>query len=155
MSQELTSEERIAAAQKRREAVKAAHERAFSAQLADDLEAIADLEEDPDHGWTGITVIDIPDCWKPGRGAATRLAFKLPERGTMLYRQFLDFLNRDKSKPGEKTKVGDQLGMDCLVYPEPKSEMARATLELAAGVLQTAAIEIGKAVSGRRAEEGK
>ncbi len=148
----MTPAERIAQAEKRREAREKAYTEAFELQHADDLEALDRLEDE--HGWGRIHRIDLT-AWQPGTGAVTLIAAKLPLSSDATFKRFAQqSVGKDK-KPAAVIESGEAFGASCVVYPEPGSDAYKATVEAFAGVLGHVAVQVVQAVQGRAAEEGK
>lgn len=148
----MTPAERIAQAEKRREAREKAYTEAREAQHADDLEALDRLEEE--HGWGRTLRIEL-DGWQPGSGATTMIVAKLPLSSDATFKKFAQQSVGKEKKPAAVVESGETFGASCVVYPEPSSDAYRATIESFAGVLGHVAVQVVKAVQGRAAEEGK
>lgn len=154
MSEALTAVERIKRAREGRQKLADALEAAYTEQLADDEEAVLELETE--HGAGRILAIPIDrDAWTSGVGMATRLVCLLPVNSRRQCKRFLNLINDDRAKPRQKTEAGDELGASCVVYPRPGSDAYEATIENCPLILQNAAIQVSRKVRGQRAEQGK
>lgn len=149
---ELTVEERIAAAQKRREEIKEAEGKLKLEQLAVDLEAIAELEAE--HGHERVIRIELGG-WKPGLGAPTCIGVLVPTGATHLIKRFTDQVHRTKEHSPERIRAQEQLAAECWVYPEKGSDAQKAVLELCAGIANNIALQVVQAAQGVAEEQGK
>lgn len=147
----MTPEERIAAAQARRDALKAAEAAAFAEQQATDLEALVELEAE--HGFERIVRVDLTG-WKSGSGAATMVVGRVPLKSESFFKRFVDTVAKPNS---DNVKATETLADACVVYPNRKDhpELYAATMELAPGVLASVGLQIVKAAQGRTEEEKK
>lgn len=149
-----TADQRIAAAQARRERLRAEQEAALKEQQATDLEALADLEAE--HGFDRVLRIDLVG-WKPGVGAAALLAVRVPEGRESVVKRFEQTVATSKERTPTNLQALKTLGEACVVYPDRKSQrdLYDATLELAPAILSKAGELVIKAVQGRGEEEKK
>lgn len=147
-----TAQERIAAAQKRRADLAKLEAEKKLDQQATDLEAIADLEAE--HGNDRVIRIEL-GAWKPGIGAPTSVAVRVPLASEKLCQRFIEQINRAKEGSKERLNAQDALATECMIYPEKGSEALKAALEIAPLILSHAALQIVKASQGRAEEEGK
>jgi hypothetical protein len=147
-----TPEERIAAAKARRQAQADAEALAKSEQMAADLEAVADAEAE--HGYDRIIRIDLTG-WRPGMGAPTCVAVRVPMAADKLCQRFIEQINRSKEHSRERLTAQDLLGAACIVYPAPNSDAYKAALEVAPLILSHAAMQVVRASQGKAEEEGK
>lgn len=148
----MTPQERIAAALAKREAQKQAEAAAFAEQQATDIEALVELEAE--HGFDRILRIDIKG-WRPGSGAATLVAAKIPTGSSSLVRRYEQRVARAKQGTTEILDAGEQLAKACVVYPALDSELGKATLDLAPGILANVALQVIRHVQGEAEEEKK
>jgi hypothetical protein len=145
-----TAAERIAAAQAKREAIKASEADAFVEQQATDLEALVELEDE--HGFDRVVRIDLTG-WRPGVGAATMVVARVPLNSEKVFKRFEDTVSKKDSKTSTND-AGITLARACLVYPADKA-LLDATMELAPGVLSHLGLQLIKAVQGSAEEEKK
>lgn len=146
--------DRIAAAQARREAMKAAEAEAHAEQLATDLEALADLEAE--HGFDRVIRVDLRG-WKPGSGATTMVVARIPLRREDAVKRFEQTAARSKQGSDDGLKALHTLAEFCIVYPHRKdhAEAYAATLDLAPGILSNVGLQVVQAVQGAAEEEKK
>lgn len=151
MSEKLTPERRVAAANERRAALKALEAEAHAEQQATDIERLVDLEEK--HGFDRILRIDLGG-WKPDAGAATLVAARVPLASEGVFKRFQVALNSPKA---DHAQAANTFAAACLVYPhrEDDKKLYEATLELAPGILVAVAGELSKAAMGHAEEEKK
>lgn len=150
----LTPEERLAAVAARRAALQATEARAFAEQQAADLERLVDLEEE--HGFDRVLRIDLVG-WKPGAGAATLIAVRVPLASEVHVKRFEQTVAKSKERTTSNLDALKVLGTACIVYPSRESEKALydATIELAPAVTTRAGSLVIEAVQGRAEEEKK
>ena len=149
-SEGVSAADRIAAAQARRDALKAAEAEMFAEKFATDLEALAELEAE--HGEARVLRIDIGG-WKPGAGAATMIVGRVPTKKDSIYKRFVDTVAKQNA---DNVKATDTLAAACLVYPAREdADLFAATMELAPGALTTLGLQLVKAVQGHAEEEKK
>lgn len=141
-----TAAERIAAARSKRDALQAVEETARDEQLANDLEAIADLEAE--HGFERIIRIQLPG-WTPGKGAPTCVAVRVPYAKEQKCKRFIQLINASKEHTRERIEASEQLGESCMVYPKLGTDEYKAALEIAPLILTHAAAQIVKASQGQ------
>lgn len=146
-----TPEERIKAAQERRDAQASVEKAAHTEQFADDMEAIADLEAE--HGYGRIRCIHL-DGWKPGHGAATLVAARVPLKSESVFKRYESQITKPKA---DVVSALHTLAEACVVYPSRKDakELYEATMDLAPGVMSMVGQKIVEAVQGRADEEKK
>lgn len=150
---DLTPQERIEVAQKRRQATRDAEANAKIEQAASDIEAITDLESE--YGFDRVIAISIEGVWCPGKGAPTRVAFKVPLGSERLGQRFIEQVNRSKEGSPERIKAQDSLATECWIYPAKGSDAQKAALEIAPLLLSNAALQIVRASEGKAEEAGK
>lgn len=148
-----TAQERIAAAQKKRDEQRAKERVERDEQEAIDLEAIADLEAE--HGEARIVAISIANVWKPGAGAPVRIAALVPTGTSKLAQRWIDQINRSKEHSRDRLTAQDALATECWLYPAKGSEGHKAALELAPLILGNLAVQIVLASQGLAEAEGK
>ncbi len=151
-SEGASAADRIAAAQARRATQKAAEAEAHADQLADDLEALADLEGE--HGYDRVLRIDLRG-WKPGAGSATMVVARIPLKREDLFKRFEQSAARAKSGTDDALKALHQLAESCVVYPARKGDLYAGTLELAPGILSNIGLQLVQHVQGAAEEEKK
>ena len=149
----LTAQQRIDAANKRRQSTKDAEAAAKLEQAATDIEAIADLEST--HGYDRVIAIGIDGVWKPGMGAPTRIAVRVPLGSDGMCKRFIDQINRAKEGSKDRILAQDSLAIECWIYPEKGSDAYQAAIEIAPMILSNAALQIVKAAQGVAEAEGK
>lgn len=151
MSEKLTPEQRVAAANERRAALKALEAEAHAEQQATDIERLVDLEEK--HGFDRILRIDLGG-WKPDAGAATLVAARVPLASEATFRRFQNTIGNPKA---DHTEAANTFAAACLVYPHRTNDeqLYKATIELAPGILIAVAAELSKAAMGHAEEEKK
>jgi hypothetical protein len=149
-----TAAERIAAVQAKRAALQATEKAAFDEQQATDLEALVALEEE--HGFDRVLRVDVGG-WKPGTGATTLMAARIPLASESYYKRFEQTVAKAKDGTTVKVEAGYTLARACLVYPSEKGEpeLYKATVDIAPGILSHLAHQIVKAVQGQAEEEKK
>ena len=148
----MSAADRIAAAQARRDAQRAAEAEAHAEQLANDLEALADLEAE--HGYDRVLRVDLRG-WKPGPGAATMVVARIPTKRDDIFKRFESMAARAKSGTDDGLKALHQLAEACIVYPARKSDELAATMDLAPGILSNRGLQLVQHVQGAAAEEKK
>lgn len=150
----MSASDRIAAAQARREALKAAEAEAHAEQLATDLEALADLEAA--HGFDRVLRVDLRG-WKAGSGATTMVVARIPLRRESHVKRFEETAARAKSGTNEGLAALHTLAEACIVYPHRKdhAEAYAATMDLAPGILSNVGLQLVQAVQGAAEEEKK
>jgi len=129
-----------------------AFDAAFAEQQGKDLEELDLLEAE--HGDERVIRIDLVG-WQPGDGAATLVAAKLPRSSEMVFQRFQQKIGGKKATGNTDLDAQDQLARSCLVYPAANSDLLRATLDAAPGILGHVAVQIVNAVQGKAALEGK
>lgn len=147
-----TAQERIEAAQKRRSELARVEAEKKLDQEATDLEAIADLEAE--HGNDRVIRIAI-SAWKPGVGAPTSIAVRVPLASEKLCQRFIEQINRAKEGSKERLTAQDSLATECIIYPAKGSDAFKAAVEIAPMILSHAALQIVKASQGKAEEMGK
>lgn len=148
----ISAQERIDAAQKRRQDRLAKEAEAKLEQQAADLEAIADLEEE--FGHERVIRIEL-GAWTPGMGAPTSVAVRVPLGSEMNCAKFIERINKAKEGSKERLVAQDDLAKECWVYPPKGSDAYKAALEVAPLILSHSALQIVKASQGVAESEGK
>lgn len=143
--------ERKAALLAKREEQRLVEAAAHADQELTDLEALVDLEAV--HGFDRVLRIDLKG-WKPGAGAATLVAIRVPMKSESFFRRFESKVSKPKA---DTLAAMHELAEGCVVYPdrEKQKDLYEATVELAPGVITMAADLIVKAVQGKADEEKK
>lgn len=137
----LTAAERIELAQERRSKLREETDAAKLEQLATDLEAIADLEEEL--GESMVVAMDAK-VWSPG--CPVKIAVRAPNAAQ--YKRHLDTVmrgTRDKDVNATTSSV-TLIGESCLVYP-PKGELRDALIRTVPGAYLSAgqlAVQLGE-----------
>jgi len=148
----LSAAERIAAANKRREEQAKIEAKAREEQEAVDLESIADLE--CEHGFDRIIRIKI-GTWKPGIGAPTSIAVRVPLGSEMNCAKFIQRINKAKEGSQERLTAQNDLAKECWVYPPLGTDAQKAAIEIAPLIYSNAALQIVQAAQGQAETEGK
>ena len=148
----LSAADRIAAANKKREAQSKAEAKEKEEQEATDLEAISELEYE--HGFDRIIRIKL-STWKPGIGAPTSIAVRVPLGSEMNCTKFIHRINKSKEGSPEKISAQVDLAKECWVYPPMGSDAQKAAAEIAPLIYSNAAYQIIRAAQGQEESEGK
>jgi hypothetical protein len=146
------AEERIKAAEAKRQSHRDAETAERLEQLAVDSEAISELEAT--HGDGRIIAIEL-SSWKPGEGCPVKVAVRVPRGSERLCQRFIEQINRAKEGSKDRIVAQDALATECWVYPEKGSDGFKAALEASSLILSHAALQIVKASQGRAEDEGK
>jgi hypothetical protein len=148
MSEKTTSPaDRIAAIQKQRQARKDALHKQCEEQRANDLEALAALEDQ--HGSQAIAAYEIdPDRWTPG--LPTLVVVHVPDSAFNRYRTMV---RKAKGNHEAMGAAGDMLGDVSVAYPE--SDVYRELRKAYQGLHDNIAVIAVKLAEGRAADEGK
>jgi hypothetical protein len=152
MSEEETTNTRLAAIEARREARNKALDSQRDAQRAIDLEAVFELEEE--YGASNIAVLEVP--YTPGLPTLVAVRCASP---TEVKRYRDGVKEKANGKPGDRIVAAELVASVCIVYPDRKSpegqEMLRQILEarpILLVQLGTAATNMG---AGKAEAEGK
>lgn len=149
-----TPEERIKAALEKRAQMQAAEANAYAEQQASDIEALVDLESE--HGFDRVLRIDLVG-WKPGSGASTLVAARIPLGSEKVIKRFEDTVAKSKERTTANLTAMQTVGLSCIVYPdrEKQKELYDATIELAPAIVSKVGELVVKAVHGKAEEEKK
>lgn len=149
-----TPAERIAAANAKREALKAAEAAAHAEQQATDIEALVELEEK--HGFERVLRIDIGG-WKSGEGAATLVVVRIPKTSESVFKRHEQTISKAKEGSTSKLDSAHLLADTCLLYPsrETQKDLYNATMDLAPGLRTNIAAQLVTAAMGQAEEEKK
>lgn len=149
-----TPDERIAAAEERREALRRSEAAAKKLQRAADMDALAKYEEEL--GYERVLRVDIGG-WKSGEGAATLAIVRIPKSSEAIFKRFEETVTKAKAGSSGSLDAGHKLADACLLYPSrtEQKELYEATFELAPGLRSKLAQQIVEAVQGTTEEEKK
>lgn len=112
------------------------------------------LQAVEEYGPERVRVVHLTS-WDANSGAATLVVFVAPKSSDQRFRRFQE--QAHDRKIGEKGAVDAEelLAASCVVYPPKDSDLYKATIECAPGVLAQGSDALVHAVQGRVAEEGK